>query len=82
MRAPIRPLSFVMALSFATAMMPQASGQSQLATSALSPATQERNSFNKGKGGATSMVVGGRTIRHNPRQVRRPHRESWWNIIG
>jgi hypothetical protein len=51
MKAPIRLLSFVMALSFATAMMPQASGQSQFATSALSPATQERNSFNKGKGG-------------------------------
>jgi hypothetical protein len=81
-KTPIRVLSFVMAFSFTTAMMPQASAQSRPATSALSPATQDHNSLNRVKGAGTGMVVGGRASHHNPRQGRRIHRESWWNIIG
>jgi hypothetical protein len=82
MKAPMRVLSFVMALSFTSAMMPQVSAQSQPATSALSPATHEHNSLNRVSRAATSTVVGGRATRHSARPGRRPHRDSWWNVIG
>jgi hypothetical protein len=82
MQAPVAVLSFVMALSFTTAIMRQASAESQAATSQLSPSTQEHNSRNRAKGAATGTEVGGRASHHNLRQGRRHHGDSWWNVIG
>jgi hypothetical protein len=78
MKAPIRVLSLVVAVSFTTAIMPMASAQSQPATS---PGTQAHNSLNRDKGAGTG-VVGGRASHHTPRQVRKPRRGAWWNVIG
>jgi hypothetical protein len=82
MKASRMILLFVMALSFSSAMMPKVSAQSQPPTSTHSPAAQEHNSLNRASGAAAGMVVGRRATRHNPRQGRRPHRDSWWNVIG
>jgi hypothetical protein len=74
-------MSFVMALSLTTAMVPQASAQTQPANSGApqtatpaqkqTPAQQQQKTHSRAKGAAAGAAVGGTHARHARREERR-----------
>lgn len=70
-----RVVSFGIALCFTAPMIPPAAARSHPA------AGQIPSSVNRGKGGAAGIAADGR-VNHHTRQIRKPNRNSWWDVIG